>query len=160
MTAPLLEIPISVDLPDPPGLIGARDLDPANLLLPLIGHRATCGFPSPAEDHMAEGLDLNQRCIRNPVATYFMEVDTGASMTDFGIFPGDTIIVDRSINARHGYIVVALWDGGYTVKQLHARGRQLELRGNAELAPMIVAPDTELLVWGVVTWSFRPHFRP
>ena len=104
--------------------------------------------------------DLNERCIRNPVATYFVEADTGASMVDFGIYPGDTLVVDRSIDARHGDVVMALWDGGYMVKQLRIHGRRVELHsGNPDNPPIVVPPETELLIWGVVTWSFRKQFR-
>lgn len=147
-------------LPDPIGLIGPASRSPRPLARPMLGFRATCGFPSPAEDFLGDELDLNERCIRNPVATYFVEADTGTSMVDFGIYPGDTLVVDRSIDAKHGDIVMVVWDGGYMVKQLRLRGRQVELvSGNPDNPPIIVPPEAELLVWGVVTWSFRKQFR-
>ena len=147
-------------LRNPPGLIGPATLDPVPGSRPLLGHRATCGFPSPAEDHMAEDLDLNERCIRNPVATYFVEADTGTSMVEFGIHPGDTLVVDRSIDARNGDIVMVLWDGGYMVKKLSIHGRRVELvSGSPNHTPILVPPDADLMIWGVVTWSFRKQFR-
>lgn len=147
-------------LPDPTGLIGQAAVSPPLRSRPMLGMRATCGFPSPAEDFMGEDLDLNQRCIRNPVATYFVEADTGTSMVDFGIHPGDTLVVDRSIDAKHGDIVVVLWDGGYMVKQLSIRGQRVELiSGNPDHQPIRVPPETELLIWGVVTWSLCKQFR-
>lgn len=146
-------------LPPLPGLLG--HLAPRSALSrPVLGFRATCGFPSPAEDFLGDELDLNERCIRNPVATYFVEVDSGTSMVDFGIFPGDTLVVDRSITARHGDIAMVLWDGGYMIKKLWMRGTRVELRsGNPENPPILVPPESELLVWGVVMWSFRKQFR-
>jgi DNA polymerase V len=109
---------------------------------------------------MGEDLDLNQRCISNPVATYFVEADSGTSMIDFNIHPGDTLVVDRSIDARHGDIVMVLWDGGYMVKQLSIRRRRVELiSGNPDNPPILVPPEADLLIWGVVTWSFCKHFR-
>lgn len=147
-------------LPDPSGLLGPASLEPRPFSRPVLGTRATCGFPSPAEDFLGDELDLNLRCIRNPVATYFVEADTGTSMVDFGIYPGDTLVVDRSIEARHGDIVMVLWEGGYMVKQLRIRSQRVELHsGNPENPPIVVPPETELLVWGVVTWSFRRQFR-
>ena len=147
-------------LPDPVGLIGPATADPLHRSRPLLGMRATCGFPSPAEDFMGEDLDLNERCIRNPVATFFVEADTGTSMIDHGIYPGDTLVVDRSIDAKHADIVMVLWDGGYMVKQLSIRGHRVELlSGNPDNPPILVPPEDDLTVWGVVTWSFRKQFR-
>jgi DNA polymerase V len=147
-------------LPDPAGLIGPAHPSPTPRSRPVLGFRATCGYPSPAEDFLGDDLDLNERCIRNPVATYFVEADTGTSMVDYGIYPGDTLVVDRSINAKHGDIVMVLWDGGYMVKKLAIRGLRVQLlSGNADHPPILVPPEDELTVWGVVTWSFRKQFR-
>lgn len=147
-------------LPDPPGLIGRAHLSPPPLARPKLGYRITCGFPSPAEDFMGEELDLNKRCISNPVATFFVEADTGTSMVEFGIFPGDTLIVDRSLTPRDGDVVMVLWDSGYMCKQLRIRGGRFELRsGHPDHPPILVPPEMELDVWGVITWSFRKQFR-
>jgi len=144
----------------PPGLLGAADLRAEPMPLPLLGFRVTCGFPSPAEDYMADVLDINQRVVSNPVATFFVEADTGTSMVDFGIFPGDTLVVDRSLEAKHGDIVMVNWEGGFMIKQLRRRGGRFELHsGNQANAPILVGEDVGLDVWGVVTWSFRKQLR-
>ena len=146
----------------PPGYLGAANLHPLPLHLPLLPVRVTCGFPSPAEDFYGsqDVLDINQRVVRNPVATFFVEADTGTSMVEFGIFPGDTLVVDRSLTARHGDIVMVNWEGGFTVKQLRLRAGRYELHsGNPANAPIVVPEDVELDVWGVVTWSFRKQWR-
>lgn len=148
--------------PLPPGFLGAADLRALPMPLPLLPVRATCGFPSPAEDFFGANdvLDLNQRCIDNPVATFFVEADTGTSMVEFGIFPGDTLVVDRSKTARPGDVVLVLWEGGFTVKQLLLRAGCYELHaGNRDIASIRVPEDVELDVWGVVTWSFRRQWR-
>jgi len=146
----------------PPGYLGAANLHAAPLPLLLLPVRATCGFPSPAEDFYGsqDVLDINQRVVRNPAATFYVEADTGTSMVEFGIFPGDTLVVDRSLTARHGDIVMVCWEGGFTVKQLRLRAGRYELHsGNAANAPILVPEDVELDVWGVVTWSFRKQLR-
>ena len=146
----------------PPGYLGAAHLHPLPLPLTLLPVRATCGFPSPAEDFYGaqDVLDINQRVVRNPVATFYVEADTGTSMVEFGIFPGDTLVVDRSLTARHGDIVMVCWEGGFTVKQLRLRAGRYELHsGNPANAPISVPEDVELDVWGVVTWSFRKQLR-
>lgn len=148
--------------PMPPGLLGAADAYAPSLPLPLMPVRVTCGFPSPAEDFFGtqDLLDLNTRCVDNPVATFFVEADTGTSMIEFGIFPGDTLVVDRSKTPRHGDIAMVLWEGGFTVKQLRrVRGRFELHSGNPDNAPIMVPEDVELDVWGVVTWSLRKQLR-
>ncbi len=128
----------------------------------LLPTRATCGFPSSADDFYGHGddLDLNERVIAKPPATFFVEPDTGTSMVDFGIFPGDTLVVDRSLTAKHEDIVMVLWRGGYIIKQWCPTAHGLQLRsGNRETATIEVQEEDESEVWGVVTWSFRKQFR-
>ncbi len=146
----------------PPRLLGAAHPSPPILKLPLMPVRATCGFPSPSEDFFGpeDLLDLNKRCISNPTSTFFMEADTGESMTGFGIFPGDTLVVDRSLEPHSGDIVIALWEGGFTCKQLRRRNGHFELHASHPgYRPIVVPPDVELEVWGVVSWSMRRHLR-
>lgn len=146
----------------PPGYLGPADLAAVVLELPLLPVRVTCGFPSPAEDFfgVSDLLDLNQRCIDTPAATFFVEADTGESMEGFGIGPGDTLVVDRSKQPRPGDVVMVLWEGGFTVKQLRCRAGRFELHsGNPVHAPILVPEDVELDVWGVVTWSFRKQLK-
>lgn len=88
MSAATLPVRTAPFHPAPPGLVGVADPAPARVARPLLPVRVTCGFPSPAEDFYGAGdeLDLNERCIGNPVATFFVEADTGTSMVDIGIF--------------------------------------------------------------------------
>ena len=142
----------------PPTLIG-----PISVLtqraLPLLAMRAACGFPSPAEDFFREDdrLDLNEKLIANPPATFLVQADCGGSMVDFGIHDGDLLIVDRSLYARPGHTVVVLWEGGFTVKKLYIRGKQVVLAASAGFAPIIVPEDVELDVWGVVRSNIHFH---
>ncbi len=68
------------------------------------------GFPSPAEDHASERVDLNKILIKHPLATYLMRV-RGASMREAGIDDGDVVLVDRAVKPCHGHVVVAVVDG-------------------------------------------------
>lgn len=138
--------PVRVLGPCPPSL--------STLPLPLEGMRATCGFPSPAEDHQAETLDLNQRCIRHPAATFFVEADSGDSMVGHGIYPRDTLVVDRALTPQHGDIVIAVWEGGLVVKRLQLRPRPTLV---SDHPPLVPGEGEELVIWGVVAWSFRSH---
>lgn len=146
--------------PAPPTLLGAADLHAEPMPLPHLGFRVTCGFPSPAEDYMGEVLDINQRVISNPVATFFATAE-GDSMEGLGIEAGDTLVIDKSLEPKHLDIVMVNWDGGFMVKQLRRRGGRLELHSGdpATNPPILVGDDQELDVWGVVTWSFRKQLR-
>lgn len=143
---------------DPPTLIG-RVSGLSRCALPMLAMRAACGFPSPAEDFFREDdrLDLNEKLIANPPATFLVQADCGGSMVDYGIHDGDLLIVDRSINARPGHTVVALWEGGFVVKKLYFRGNRVILASSAGFAPLVVPEDVELDIWGVVRSSVHFH---
>ena len=94
---------------------------------PLMSNTIAAGFPSPAEQYVEAPLDLNQLLISRPAATFFLRV-AGDSMIDAGIFEGDILVVDRSIEAKDGMIVVACVDGEFTVKTLKKRHRLHKIR--------------------------------
>jgi len=109
------------------------------------------GFPSPAADHTRKSLDLNEHLIRNKEATFIFRVK-GDSMIGIGIYDGDELIVDRSIDPRHGNIVLAVLNSEFTVKRLHRRGGVVKLVAENPLYPPIVVREgEELVIWGVVT---------
>lgn len=108
------------------------------------------GFPSPAEDFQAERIDVLQRIVVHPQATYTLRV-RGDSMRNAGIFHGDVILVDRAIRPRHGHIVVAVVDGAYTCKTLWQRGQDIRLQAANPAYEDIVPHDGQTIeVWGVV----------
>ena len=75
------------------------------------------GFPSPADDYRHETLDFNRDYIRHPEASFYGDVE-GDSMKDAGLLDGDRVIIDRAVEPHDGSIVVAWWDGGFTMKFL------------------------------------------
>ena len=124
--------------------------NPTKLYTPLFGHKIAAGFPSPADDFVEASLDLNELLIKNPPATFFLEV-MGESMLGAGIYPGDKLIVDRSVEPKHGDVVVAIVDSEYTVKRLHKRNNKIELRPENPNFPIITFKDgQEFNIFGVV----------
>ena len=122
-----------------------------------IGATAQCGFPSPAESHAQQRIDLNQVLIHHPDATFFMRV-RGESMKEAGINDGDHIIVDRSLEPRHGDIILAVIDNEFTVKTLFRQNGKIRLLAANPAFPDIVLQDgQELTVWGVVTWTLKQN---
>jgi DNA polymerase V len=120
---------------------------------------AQCGFPSPADDHTQRRIDLNEILLHQPAATYYMRV-RGTSMRDAGIEDGDCIIIDRSLEARHGDVILAVIDGEFTVKTLFKRNGKVSLKAANPLFPEItIREGQELSVWGVVTWVIKQASR-
>lgn len=99
-------------------------------------------------------LDLNELCIEHPTATYFVRA-SGDSMIDAGIHCDDVLVVDRSITARNGDIIVASLDHSFTVKKLEV-SPQLRLvpmnQGDSDFRPNNINDDTIFEVFGVVTY--------
>ena len=123
-----------------------------SLKLPLVSASVEAGFPSPADDHMERGIDLNEELIRNPAATFLIRVQ-GESMRDAGIHSGDTLIVDRSVTPYDRQIVVAMIDGEFTVKRFRKRNGKIFLEAaNSSFAPIEVDENQELTIWGSVTY--------
>jgi len=121
------------------------------LNIPLFLERVSAGFPSPAEDYIEKTLDLNELCIQHPAATFFVRVE-GESMIDAGIFPGDVLVVDRSLRAQHGDIIIASLESEMTVKELHLIPLPVcLLPRNLAYKPILIEEGMVLEVFGVVT---------
>ncbi|KTD07637.1 LexA family protein [Legionella jamestowniensis] len=120
--------------------------------IPLYSSKVRAGFPSPADDYIESYLDLNQHLIKHPASTFFL-IAAGDSMIGAGIQPGDMLIVDRSLEATHGKIVIAAIDGELTVKRLvkTANGARL-LPENSAYQPIDITDSQDLVIWGVVTY--------
>lgn len=121
-----------------------------SLVLPFFISRVAAGFPSPADDYIDGGLDLNELLVRHPSATFFVRV-SGDSMTGAGIRSGDILVVDRAERASDGSIIIAVLDGELTVKRLRFRDDSLYLvPENDDYSPIPVGPERQFEVWGVV----------
>jgi len=113
------------------------------------------GFPSPAEEELADTLSLDDLLIENPDATFLLRV-SGDSMSEAGILPGDMVIVDRSQTPKSGDIVIAEVDGQWTMKYLRKRGASVTLiPANPKYQP--IRPKTELKIAGMVTAVVRKY---
>ena len=134
-------------------LIGRSDTA-TRLAIPLFLERVSAGFPSPAQDYIEQALDLNELCVKRPAATFFVRVQ-GDSMIEAGIHPDDILVVDRSIRAVHGDIVIVALDGEFTVKELCLRPRPRLLPRNPRYQPVEVPEGSDLEVFGVVTNVIR-----
>ena len=118
--------------------------------VPLYQCRVSAGFPSPASDYVERDIDLNDWLIRNKLATYIVRVE-GDSM-EAEIRADDRLIVDRSLEPRHGDVVVGCVDGEMLVKRLVVEEGKYFLVAENPLYPAVeLNGDRETVVWGVAT---------
>jgi DNA polymerase V len=123
-------------------------------LIPLFLDRISAGFPSPAQDYIERTLDLNELCVKNPAATFFVRVQ-GDSMIDVGIYPNDVLSVDRSLKAVHGDTVIACLDAEMTLKELALKPTMRLIPRNSAYEPIDVSDGSDLEIFGVVTNVIR-----
>jgi DNA polymerase V len=122
---------------------------------PLYSSQPAAGFPAPGDDMVERPLDLNDLLIENPTATFFVRV-SGDSMEGARIFAGDILVVDRSVTARTGSIVVAAVYGELVVKRLMKTPAGMVLASeNPDYEPIVVSEAEDCYIWGVVTGSAR-----
>jgi DNA polymerase V len=128
----------------------------SRLTLPLAGERVAAGFPSPADDYVEVGIDLNEQLIHHPTSTFFLRV-SGDSMLGAGIHDGDLLVVDRSLDARPGRVVVAVLDGAFTLKRLvRHRGRLRLEAANSAYPPLELHRCGDVQIWGVAIHVIHP----
>ena len=113
--------------------------------------KVSAGFPSPAQDYIDKKIDMNEHLISNECATFIVKVGS-LSMKNAGIDIDDELIVDRSIDAKHDDIVVALIDNDFTVKRLKIESQGSWLKAeNPDYDDIHFSEGQEFIIWGVVT---------
>ena len=127
----------------------------SSISLELYSNPVCAGFPSPAEDHMDVGLDLNEYIVKHPSATFYIYAK-GNSMVDAGICDGDIMVIDRSLEPRSKDVVIAIINGEFTVKRILKKNESIYLNpANKEYCPILVTEDMEFEIWGVVTHTIH-----
>ena len=126
-----------------------------NLFLPLLNFYVSAGFPSPADDYKEENIDLNEHLIKNPFSTFFIRVK-GNSMINSGIQDQDLIVVDKSLIAKPGNIVIAIIDGKFTIKRLDKKNDEIYLKAENHNYPDLELKNyNNVQIWGVVIYSIH-----
>jgi DNA polymerase V len=109
------------------------------------------GFGAAADDYMERGIDLNEQLIRNKPATFFFRMNSDAMM-GAGIQNGDILIVDKSIRATNGKIIVAAVNGDLLVRRYQQTMNRVSLMAeNKKYSDIDMGEFTEYRAWGVVT---------
>ena len=116
-----------------------------------VAHANATGFGAAADDYAERGIDLNEQLILNKPATFFFRMNSEA-MINAGIFNGDVLIVDRSIKATSGKIIVAIVNGDLIVRRLEQNFNQASLVAeNNGFANIELREFNDSTLWGVVT---------
>lgn len=119
--------------------------------LPLFSSKVAAGLPAPADENIADNLDLNECLVKRPASTFLVKV-SGHSMINAGIQEGDLLIVDQSIPPTPQRIVVAAVDGELTVKRLIKQkdGKLALAPENPDFKVIEVNEENHVHIWGVV----------
>ena len=123
--------------------------------VPLMAARASCGFPSPADDYMEGALDFNE-LLGAQLASVFAVRCAGDSMIGVGIYAGDIVVVNKALEARDRDIIIGLLNNEFTIKTYRSRGNRHWLQPeNPAYADIEIGDESGFEVWGVVTDSVR-----
>ena len=129
------------------------------LTVPFYLHKAGAGFPSPATDYIEEDVDLNVHLIKNVPATFIIRVQ-GKSMTDVGIYDGDLLVVDRSLQPKNFSTVVANVHDELVVKNfVKSKDQNFLSSGSKKIEDkIIINQDSDIFIWGVVTYVIHSTY--
>src|SRR3954462_7726260 len=109
--------------------------------------RTSNAFGSPGADSTVRRVDLNDAFIRHPEATFVMRA-AGDAMRGAGIADTDVLLVDRSITATHGAVVIAVVDGELLCRRLELPAKRRAgvdaarlVAADAVTAPIAITPE-------------------
>lgn len=131
------------------------EMSPALQTVSKAVHSVPAGSPEAANENSHEQVSLDSYLVSNPANTVLFRV-RGESMTGAGIFDGDLLVVDRSIEPVHGQVVVAAINNDMTVKRFYKKAGDVKLQAaNPQFHDITFIESDEMSVWGVVTFSLR-----
>ena len=123
------------------------------LLLPFHLQKVGAGFPSPATDYVEDDIDLNTHLIKNIPSTFLIRAQE-KSMNNVGIYDGDLLVVDRSLDPKNFSTVIVNINEELVVKSfLKEKDQSFLTSGSKKLKDKInLTENPEILIWGVVTY--------
>ena len=127
----------------------------SQLEIPVVTAGIAAGFPSPAMDFIDLTIDMNRHLVKHPSATFYGRVK-GHSMKDVGIFDGDLLVIDKSLEPKNDKIAVCYLDGEFTIKRIVIeKGACWLVPANKDYQALEVQEHNDFLVWGIVTYVIK-----
>lgn len=126
-----------------------------NQLEPLENPSQVTGFASPAGDYAQERLHIIQQLVKDPTNTYYFEMESD-DMQPCGIIRGALLVVDRSLKAKSGSIVVVNAEGQWRIRMLlEYENKNYLTTGEVNEQSTLIGRDG-INIFGVVAWSCNP----
>ena len=135
-------------------------IDRPSYSIPYVISKVSAGFPSPADDYLEKILSIDKLLIKNQASTFLIRVG-GDSMINIGIYEGDILIIDRSIDAKSKDIVIASIFDELTVKRLifDTQGNPQLKAENPLYSNIEIKNKEDLIIWGVVTSAIHQFIK-
>ena len=99
--------------------------------LNFYSHNIAAGFPSPADDYCEGSLDLNEFLIHRPASTLIVTAPDN-SMSQYGLFKGDLLIIDKSLKLREGSFVLLHYQGEQLIRKVFFKQRKISINASQE----------------------------
>lgn len=132
-----------------------RTEEQSKLYITISDSPVHAGFPSPADDHLENKLDLNKALVKNPATTFFARVK-GESMNGEGVEDGDMLIIDRSLDPYENCLAVCFLEGEFTLKRVKLDGDNILLiPSNPKFKTIRVSRDNDFYIWGIVKYLIK-----
>lgn len=138
-------------------VVSVRSLTPSEHKLLMLSGCAAGGFPNPAADFYEPPISLDELMNIRAPHVWVVHLE-GNSMSGAGLYNGSRLVVDRSITACDGHIVLAYVDNQPLVKRLSKSQAGWHLVSeNPDYQPVAPGQYEAIEVFGVVTWCLTPH---
>jgi SOS regulatory protein LexA len=122
--------------------------------IPVLG-LVEAGIPSDVDDISSDTLNIADYLVHDKECTYLLKVK-GDSMIDAGIHDGDMVVAEKKNQARDGDIVIAMVDGGWTMKYYRNRKGQIYLEpANKDFKD--IYPESQLEIAAIVKGVIRKY---
>ncbi|MDX9781659.1 MAG: translesion error-prone DNA polymerase V autoproteolytic subunit [Bacteroidales bacterium] len=132
-----------------------RTEEQSKLYITISDSPVHAGFPSPADDHLENKLDLNKALVKNPATTFFARVK-GESMNGEGVEDGDMLIIDKSLDPYENCLAVCFLEGEFTLKRVKLDGDNILLiPSNPKFKTIRVSRDNDFYIWGIVKYLIK-----
>lgn len=126
---------------------------------PLAGFWIHAAFESPGADYEEDRISLDNYVTDYPHAVYYVKV-VGDCMEYSGIESHDLLVVDRSLNARNGDVIIGVLNGMHIIAvYIELEGKKYLVPDNPKYNPHLINEFDNFTIEGVVPHSILNQRR-